>query len=228
VADLVSVVMPCFNAAPYLRAAIESVREQDYRPHRLTVVDDGSTDNSAAVARTFGSAIELIQQSNQGISAARNAGVRRARGPYIAFCDADDLWPEGSLAARIQVLLDQPPIDYVFGLVQNFISPELDAQQARLLAFPTEPVVGRMAGALVVRRGAFDRVGPFSTACEVGETVEWLTRADDAGLVGHGLDRVVMRRRIHGTNTTLRAPAPTRQYLHILKASLDRRRAEVG
>lgn len=222
-AELVSVVMPCFNAAPYLRAAIESVLSQDYRPLELIVVDDGSTDGSGAVAQTFGSEIVFVEQENQGIAAARNVGVERAGGTYVAFCDADDLWPEGSLAVRIRALLDQPRGDYVFGLVHNFLSPELDVERARTLSFPTEPVIGRVAGALVVRREAFERVGPFSQACVIGETLEWFTRAAAAGLTGHAIDRVVLRRRIHGANTTLRSAAATRQYLRILKTSLDRR-----
>jgi glycosyltransferase involved in cell wall biosynthesis len=225
-ADLISVVMPCFNADPFLGAAIESVLSQDYRPLELIVVDDGSTDASRAVARMFGSEIVLVEQQNQGAAAARNVGIERASGAYVAFCDADDLWPAGSLAIRMQVLWDQPQIDYVYGLVHNFASPELDPEHARRLAFPSEPVMARMPGALVVRRKAFEHVGRFSQACEIGEGLEWFTRAADAGLTGHAVDRVVLRRRVHGANTTLRSAAPTRHYLRILKTALDRRRAQ--
>jgi len=85
-----SVVIPAFDAAATLARAIESVRAQSWPAHEIIVVDDGSTDATAAVARRFGEAVRLIEQPNRGVAAARNAGAAAATGDWLAFLDADD------------------------------------------------------------------------------------------------------------------------------------------
>ncbi len=86
----VSVIIPCFNQAHYLPQAIESVLVQNYHPLEILVINDGSTDDTAAVAARYGDRIQLINQANQGLSAARNAGLRLAQGALLHFLDSDD------------------------------------------------------------------------------------------------------------------------------------------
>lgn len=104
----VSVVVPVYNAARWLGEAIESILTQTYRDLELIVVDDGSTDGSGDVARSFGERVQLVTQANAGPSAARNAGVARARGELIAFCDSDDVQLPYRIAAHVH-LLDRAP-----------------------------------------------------------------------------------------------------------------------
>ena len=95
----VTVVIPCYNAAPFLRATLESVMSQTHAPFEVLVIDDGSTDQTAAIAGSFGPPLRLISQTNQGESVARNRGIDEAKGDWIAFLDADDLWlPEQARA----------------------------------------------------------------------------------------------------------------------------------
>jgi hypothetical protein len=95
-APLISVVVPVFNCEKYLAAAIESILAQNYRPIQLIVVDDGSTDNSAAVARRFDQ-VEYHFQEHAGVTTALNTGVSATKGSFIACLDSDDLWTEGKL-----------------------------------------------------------------------------------------------------------------------------------
>jgi glycosyltransferase involved in cell wall biosynthesis len=88
----VTVVIPCFNAASFLRAALESALNQTLAPFEVLVIDDGSTDQSAAIAESYGPPVRVISQANQGESVARNRGIEEARGSWIAFLDADDIW----------------------------------------------------------------------------------------------------------------------------------------
>jgi hypothetical protein len=90
-APTISVVIPCYNGAAFLRGAIESALGQTKAPFEIIVVDDGSTDRSAEVATTFGSKIQLIRQANRGESGARNTGAAHATGSHVFFLDADDL-----------------------------------------------------------------------------------------------------------------------------------------
>jgi glycosyltransferase involved in cell wall biosynthesis len=100
---LVSVVIPCYNAAKTLAATLESVLAQSYRPIEVIVVDDGSSDESAAIARSFAPRVTVVVQKNGGPASARNEGIRRCRGEYIAFLDADDLWLPDKLAVQVPV-----------------------------------------------------------------------------------------------------------------------------
>ena len=91
--DLVSIITPCYNGEKYISQTIRSVLEQTYGNWEMIIVDDGSSDSSADIVRSFADPrITLLQQENAGSAAARNAGIRAARGRYIALLDADDLW----------------------------------------------------------------------------------------------------------------------------------------
>ncbi|MEM7200469.1 MAG: glycosyltransferase family A protein [Planctomycetota bacterium] len=104
----VSVIIPAFDAASSLRRCVESALGQTRLPAEVIVIDDGSTDETAAVARAFGAPVRLLQQTNQGQGAARNAGLRCARGEFIAFLDADDWWDPEFLAACVAFLHEAP------------------------------------------------------------------------------------------------------------------------
>lgn len=223
---LVSVVIPCFNAESYLAEAIESVLAQEFQSTEIIVVDDGSTDTSAEVAGSYGARIELIRQRNTGISGARNSGIARARGHLLAFLDADDLWPKGSLAARVGALDRQPNLDCVFGDMEQFFSPDANPAAYANLRVDLRRQACRMSGSMLIRRAALNRIGPFDTGLAVAEMVEWLGRADRAGLRIGTVDELVLRRRIHATNTSLRSNRSSSDFLRALKSTLDLRRSE--
>jgi hypothetical protein len=119
---------------------------------------------------------------------------------------------------------NDPELDIVFGHVKQFHSPELSADQKRKIHCPAEAMPGYGAGTMLVTRKAFLRVGPFKTEWQVGEFVDWYSRALDSGLKALMLPKVVYRRRIHTTNLGIRKRDAQTDYLRILKASLDRRR----
>lgn len=103
---LISVIIPAYNCEETLARAVDSVLAQDYEPVEIIVVDDGSTDGTAEVARGFGEAVRLIVQENAGPGVARNRGVEAARGEFIAFLDADDEYLPGRLAKGLAPLVE--------------------------------------------------------------------------------------------------------------------------
>ena len=111
---LVSVVIPTYNCASFLREAIQSVQSQDYKNTEIIVVDDGSTDNTDEVLKPFLDTITVIKQTNQGVSSARNNGISHAQGDFIAFLDADDFWHPGKLSLQMKFLSENPDIAGVF------------------------------------------------------------------------------------------------------------------
>ena len=110
-----SVVIPAYNSAATLARAINSVSGQSYPAHEIIVVDDGSIDATAAVARECGKAVRLLQQSNAGVAAARNAGARAATGDWLAFLDADDWYAPDRLRLHADWIAVDPALDFLTG-----------------------------------------------------------------------------------------------------------------
>lgn len=140
----VSIIMPAFNAAPFIEEVIGSVLAQTCIDWEMIVVDDGSTDETAAILdRQHDPRISVIRQTNAGVSAARNAGLNVATGEFVTFMDADDLLPNDALMARVNYLLANPAVDIVNGSIRI-------TQQGRTLrvytpAKTTEPLFPRIS-----------------------------------------------------------------------------------
>ena len=224
----VSVVVPCYNAAAYIAEALESVRAQDASPHfalhEIIVVDDGSTDNSAAVIRQSDSGVRVLTQVNSGISAARNAGLAIATGDLIAFLDADDVWTKHSLASRTAMLHSRPSLSAVSGFIEQFVSPDVSDEERQRIVLPEHAMQGRLAGALLVRRDVFASVGNFSAQYTLGETIDWVARAEAAGHTIGAVEALVLRRRVHSNNSVQKREQLKADYLSVLRAAIARRR----
>jgi glycosyltransferase involved in cell wall biosynthesis len=221
----ISVIVPAYNSERYLGEALQSVLSQTRRPFEVIVVDDGSSDGTPSVASSFGDDVHYVRQPNGGIGAARNHGVDLAAGDYIAFLDADDVWEPDKLERQLAALEEEPQPDLVFGLVRQFVSPELPAEAKARLRCPDHSQPGYFAGAMLVSRAIFERVGPFATDLHVGEFIDWMARARELGWREEMLDAIVLRRRLHDTNQGVRHRDQMGDFAHVLKASLDRRRA---
>jgi len=222
---LVSVIIPVFNGARYIGEAIHSVLAQIYSNVELIVIDDGSTDKTSGIVQSFGDRVRYQTQPNTGSGAARNRGVELARAEFLTFLDADDLWLPDKLERQMAFFAEQPEIEAVSGMVEQFVSPELSHQ----LPQPPElsrPMPGAIPSAIAIRRQALARVGEFATQWKVGEFADWYARAVEAGLRLMMLPAIVARRRLHLDNQGVRHQREVSAYAQILKQSLDRRRAQ--
>lgn len=110
-----SVIIPAFNATATLARAIESVRGQTWPAHEIIVVDDGSSDDTAQVAESFGDAVRLIRQPNSGVATARNAGAHAASGDWLAFLDADDWYHRDRLRLHAGWIVEDGSLDFLTG-----------------------------------------------------------------------------------------------------------------
>lgn len=220
-AHTVTVIVPAFNEAAYIRSALASAVGQHHPPLEVLVIDDGSTDETAAIARSFGPPVTCVSQGNRGPSAARNHGVRLARGHWLAFLDADDVWPAGRLRAMLDTAAREPHAECVFGLVQQFRA--VDAGATRSVG---EPLPGICNGGMLVSKLAFDRIGSFDEDLTLADFMRWYFRVQELGVRTATCAEVVLYRRLHGANHGVRNQGSrTDEYMRVLKASLDRRRA---
>ncbi len=223
----VSVAIPARNAARYLDQAIASALGQSSPPLEVIVVDDGSTDETAAVAASYGARVRLVRRDagpgNAGAS--RSIGVEHAKGSVLAFLDADDYWEPEWLSLGVAALDERPAPDLVFGRMREFISPDLDPEEAARLAPAAVDRPAFYAPGMLVRRSTYERIGAFNTENPGAEFTDWLLRARDLGLNELVLDRVTVNRRLHLTNATRVHRQQLRDHAVVIKASLDRRRA---
>jgi glycosyltransferase involved in cell wall biosynthesis len=220
----VSVVIPVRDGERYLGDAVASVQAQTVRQVEVIVVDDGSHDATPDVIRELEPAVRAVRQERAGPGAAVNRGVELARGAFLAFLDADDLWLPQKLELQLAALAREPELDLAFGHVRQFHSPDLGGDERAAIACPPEPLPGLSRGTMLIRRESFRRVGPFSTEWRVGEFVDWYARATECGLAVEVLSDVVMLRRLHAGNKTLMAPEARVEYARIARAALHRRR----
>jgi len=211
----VAVVIPCWNHGRLLRAALASVTAQTVHPAQVIVVDDGSTDATVHVARTH-PGVTLARQTHCGAAAARNVGVALADSEFIAFLDADDLWPPTSLAGRIAALRESGD-DGCFGVVEEFRDPADEPRPVRPKSH------ARLSGSILVSSDSWARVGTFDPSLAAGEIIDWVARFDAAGLTWNVVDEVVLRRRIHDANTG-RQTSTRRDLLEVARRSIAAKR----
>jgi glycosyltransferase involved in cell wall biosynthesis len=220
---LASVIVPVYNGEPYLGAALQSIFEQDYHPFEVIVVDDGSVDGSADVAKSFGG-VRYIYQTNQGNAAALNAGIEAARGDFIAFLDADDLWASNKLSIEIDYLLKRPNIGFVIASMQNFLEPGTRRPPRLTRDLLLTDYAALSVGTLVARKAVFERIGNFNTAHRYAKDVDWFIRAKEAGIHMAILPQTLLYRRLHGSNSSYQTEARTSDLLRVVKSGIDRKR----
>ena len=171
----VSVIVPTFNRAGPLAEAIDSVLAQEDVAFELIVVDDGSTDATAAVLSGYGDRLTVIRQPNRGVSAARNRGVAASRGDLLAFLDSDDLWQPGKLQAQVAFMDAHPSIaicqtEEIWIRNGRRVNPGRRHRKAAGMIFSRSLELCLVSpSAVMMRRALFDATGGFDEhlpACE--------------------------------------------------------------
>src|SRR5215831_5817775 len=146
---LISVVLPVYNGERFLTSALRSILDQGYSNLEIIVVDDGSTDRSAELSRSF-DGVKYFHQSKRGAAAARNLGIGNARGGWLAFLDHDDLWLPGRIRAQIRCIQDQPGLELVVGNTQVI------DERGKILS---QPFLVLGFGCALIRRDLFEKIG---------------------------------------------------------------------
>lgn len=223
----VSCIVPTYNGAAFLAEALDSICAQTRAPFEILVADDGSTDDTLAVAARYGDRVRVVAQPNAGPAAARNFGVRETQGELLAFLDQDDLWHPEKLARQLGRFEARPDLELSVAHVQRFWTSDLRDQEERYREHKvSKPLPGYITGTFLVRRHLFTTVGPFNADVRFGDSMEWVLRAMERGVVSELLPDVLLRHRMHGDNLSQAEASGSRdEFLRILKASLDRKRA---
>jgi glycosyltransferase involved in cell wall biosynthesis len=212
--------MPAFNAGRHIAESVESVQGQTFGGWELVVVDDGSTDDTAEVVVRLAAAdarVRYVRRANGGQAAARNTGLAEARGPLVAFLDADDLWLPEKLAAQLAVL-EETGVDLVYTDGYIFSADGAESPEDRFHILPGEArgvemfrtlFASNRIGTLsvLVKRGALDSVGLFdeNRAYQNCEDYDLWMRLARSGASFYGMPEKLMRYRRHAAATTYTA-----------------------
>lgn len=194
-----SVIIPNFNNGKTLARAIDSVLAQTFAAHEIIVVDDGSTDDSKAVAESYGERVRYLWQKNQGVSAARNYGVEKATGDWLAFLDADDEYCANRLEAHADWIAEEADLDFLLGdqesrtpdgdFIETFIAKSRSGRAIlskhkgadRIILCPDdfENLIGdgfTEIRTISVPKKHFINLGGFSSKLKVGEDLHFFVR----------------------------------------------------
>jgi glycosyltransferase involved in cell wall biosynthesis len=212
----ITVIIPTYNRSGLLVEALNSVVNQTQRADEIIVVDDGSTDNTREVVAAFGNGVIYIKQQNAGPSAARNNGMRKAKGDFVALLDSDDLWVPNRLFLQSQAVRRDPELSFLFGLEAKFSGSSdsaevlLDESLLNELRSYKQAIPDPLAllfrdnviptSSVFFRRSCLATVGFLDESLNQAEDYDWWLRFAEAGFQFGFIDAVLCRRRIHGGN----------------------------
>jgi len=228
---LVSVVIPCWNQGPYLGEAIESVLAQRYPKLELTVVDDGSDDNSYEVAARY-PGVRRLRQANSGVAVARNRGLAESRGDYVVFLDADDRLLPNALEVGMGELRAAPAAAFAAGRPRDI------GRTGEVIREAAQPLITRdhylklleecfiwSGSSVVYRREPLETVGAFNEERAAADDYElYLKLAREFPVVCH--DAIVTEYRRHGANTTRNAGLVLSSQIQVLNGQRRRLRGK--
>jgi glycosyltransferase involved in cell wall biosynthesis len=170
--------------------------------------------------------VHCIQQPNQGVSAARNAGITASHGEFIGFLDQDDIWAPEKLTVQAGYLLKHHEIGYVIARQQFFLEPRTKRPSWLREEFLQADQIGFLPGTLLVRRMVFDQIGAFDAAYAISSDSDWFARAKDAGILMAILPQILLYRRIHSGNLSCEVQQIQAELLELLRESVIRQRAK--
>jgi len=250
----ISVIIPTYNYGRFIESALLSVFLQDYSPLEVIVVNDGSTDGTDLILSKAqmwlsdlrkqnqvsfqGISLKIIHQENAGPAAARNAGLDIASGDFIAFLDADDVFPAGRLTHLATRLAEDPSLDMIFGLVlpvtvpetlSNYIGSSSFSKEVSTTDFGVDPITNDQTASYILglpcgmyRKALFSTVGRFDDQLRYLEDIDWIVRAERDACRMSFSDQTVLYYRKHEDSMTADSNARIRgQFKFIRKLKLN-------
>ena len=208
---LVSVIIPTYNSSSYLKEAVESALGQDYPNLEVLIIDDGSTDNSLSLIRSFHDRVEILKSENFGAASARNLGIQASSGEYLAFLDSDDKWVSNKISVQIKQMLEER-LDLIYCAGQEF-SAKSGAGKIHTPIFkgdcyqfykryPSRDIVAIGPSGVVLKKSILHKSGIFDTKIPPpSEDWDFFRRYSRYAKFGYCSDVLVLRR-IHENNTS--------------------------
>ena len=214
----ITAIIAVYNGEEFISQSIQSILRQDYQNLELVVVDDGSTDHTREIVKSFGDQIKLIEQENRGPSNARNVGIKHACGSILGFLDADDLWSHHHITSLLPFLLDGQSFDSARGRSRFF-------QSNGIHTITMGETFGlELVGSALYKKSLFDRVGLFDETMASGEDLDWRMRFEEIGGKEKRVDDITVFCRRHAHNLTNATEINSKGRLEAFRKKLRRQR----
>lgn len=223
----VSVIVPVYNGADFLESAIKTVAAQGYSPLEIIIVDDGSTDETAIIAKRSGQPVRYFYQPNRGPAAARNLGIKEAKGDVIAFLDVDDRWPADKLKVQLECLRNNPTAEIINGYTQFYkISGQKDGKL--ILKKTWKPAFIVSLWSPIFRKSVFEKIGYLDETLRSAEDVNWFFKAWEKGINMITLEHVTYLYLRHSGGISFGKNIKSSNFLKEIRKSIQRRRDQGG
>jgi glycosyltransferase involved in cell wall biosynthesis len=231
----ISAIIPAMNAASTLGETLDSVAAQSFAPFEVIVVDDGSSDATAAIAARHRIGARVISVPNRGAAAATNIGVNAAAGEWLAFLDSDDLWPPDRLESTIRVA-EKSSKAAIIGGAKSFPDPAITPEELAGLRYVKETAIALFPGALFLRKDVFLALGGYDEQFRTGYFIDFYDRFRHAGHEIETIPECVLLRRIRrnslgGRSSEAAAQGQdqlSRDFLRIAREAIRRKQKPKG
>ncbi|MCX6624959.1 MAG: glycosyltransferase family A protein [Acidobacteria bacterium] len=214
---LVSVVIPVRNGEQFLEQTLRSILSQQYEPLEIWIVDDGSTDRTRELALSFPAPIRYVYEELGSPSLARNVALGQAKGDFVAFLDADDLWTSGHLCHLTAALAADPGAGFAQGRIRNF---RWSPKEAASYCSPVYRFC--ILSCAVYRRAVFEQAGLLDGTLRFGEDTDFHIRCWEQGIRKAAVKEVSLLYRRHGGNMTARKSLQELGIVQVFKRRRDR------
>jgi glycosyltransferase involved in cell wall biosynthesis len=221
----IDVIIPVFNGERFISQAIQSVLDQGDNLNSIWLINDGSTDKTFEILNEYEQEYKIIQvihQTNRGVSTALNMGLSKVKSEWVAFLDADDIWVSDRIKAQLLALEANPKAELVFGQMEEFE----DFPEGLLPRFRArkEIYAGFCRSTMLCKKYIFEEFGGFDELLKVGEFIDWFQKVRQSSKEFHLVPKVLAKRRIHGENMT--AKVNRQDYLTLIRRQLSKNRKE--
>jgi glycosyltransferase involved in cell wall biosynthesis len=221
----ISVIIPVYNGQDYLLESIQSVCEQEYDNLEIIIVDDGSTDGTAELIYSMKkrNTIKYFYQQNKGPASARNMGLEKASGEWIAFLDSDDLWPKSKISRCLESIKKNNEVEIVWGMTEVFFQSEELKSKFIGSDFAKKPIFNTYLGAVFTRKSVFEKTGLFDTSLRYCEDLDWYQKTIEKKIKTIFTNSVELYYRVHYTNSTHDNFSLNKNLIRMLKNKLSRK-----
>ena len=221
------VIIPVYNGEKFITEVLDSVLAQTMPIEEIIVIDDGSTDATKQIIKSY-TRVKYCYQINSGVSVARNRGIRESMSEFITFLDQDDLFLPHKMEVSLKYFKNEPQIDIVRGRFQYIFMDGFT--QGRTYTEPVNPHCNFLVGSAVFRRKVLLEIGGFDETLAAAEDIDLWLRMEQANFVIKNIDDVCLYYRQHGNNTTMSPDFTTlnaKNTLQVLYRSILARRSKI-
>ena len=220
-----SVILPTYNGAEFLSESLNSIINQSSTPYEVIVIDDGSSDDCKSIVDKFPT-FRYFRIENSGVAAARNLGIEKSSGDWIAFIDQDDIWTTDSLSNRLQFLEEHQDADIIIGrqkwFLHNLTLPPSWVKQEQM----SNDLDGYLLGCALLRKSLFTRFGLFDVSFRFSSDFDWFFNLKDNGVTFYSIEQIILYKRIHEKNESRHTDLSLKELSKALFNSVKRKRAK--